>query len=315
MRRRVLWGLGLGALVFVGLAVYGKAPAIAQAISAFNILLLPLALGLSCGNYALRFAKWQYYLGALNISVPRGQSLRVFLSGLTLSITPGKVGELLKSFLLRELRAVPLAHSAPIVFAERLTDLIAIVVLCAGGAVAFGFGWRALAVAGGLCAGLIAGASSRRAAEIVARQVGRWPRLEGLEQAAIDASESAICLLRPKRLALATALSVAAWFCECAELYVVLRGLGEGVEFLQAVFTYALATLVGALTLLPGGLVTTEGSMAGLLQQFGAGRAGAAAATLIVRACTLWFAVAIGVVVLGYVARELGREQQGQPSA
>jgi uncharacterized protein (TIRG00374 family) len=55
--------------------------------------------------------------------------------------------------------------------------------------------------------------------------------------------------------------------------------------------------------MLPGGLVTTEGSLLVLLQQVGLGGAMASAVVLIARVCTLWFAVLIGLTALLYLQR------------
>jgi len=59
-------------------------------------------------------------------------------------------------------------------------------------------------------------------------------------------------------------------------------------------------TIAGALSFLPGGLGVQEGGMVALLVQTaqGVGGATAAAATFITRLCTLWFAVAVGLVAL-----------------
>lgn len=125
------------------------------------------------------------------------------------------------------------------------------------------------------------------------------------------ASESAVAMMRPGRLVIASLLSVAAWFCECLELHLILAGLGFPLDTLAATFVYAFATLIGALTMLPGGLITTEGSMTGLLQRFGVAKSPAAAATLVVRACTLWFAVGLGVVSLMATARSVEAQCRG----
>ena len=42
----------------------------------------------------------------------------MFGAGLSLSITPAKLGELVKSYFLRELHGVPATRTAPIVIAE-----------------------------------------------------------------------------------------------------------------------------------------------------------------------------------------------------
>ena len=67
---------------------------------------------------------------------------------------------------------------------------------------------------------------------------------------------------------------------------------------MEATFVYALSTLAGAFSLLPGGLIVTEGSMTGLLRLFGVELSRGALVTLIVRLCTLWFAVFIGMIFL-----------------
>jgi hypothetical protein len=59
-------------------------------------------------------------------------------------------------------------------------------------------------------------------------------------------------------------------------------------------------TVAGALSFLPGGLGVTEAGMLAMLVRFGVGltRGSAAAATFVTRACTLWFAVALGLPAL-----------------
>src|SRR5207249_4789587 len=84
-------------------------------------------------NYLLRFLKWELYLRRLGVRIPLSDSFLIFLSGFSLTVTPGKVGEVLKSYLLREAHGVPMARTAPIVVAERLTDLVALALLAVVG--------------------------------------------------------------------------------------------------------------------------------------------------------------------------------------
>src|SRR5438270_3713265 len=57
-----------------------------------------------------------------------------------MTMTPGKVGEWLKSYLLLQRWGVPLGTSAPIILAERLTDGVAMLLLALGGLLAYGVG-------------------------------------------------------------------------------------------------------------------------------------------------------------------------------
>jgi uncharacterized protein (TIRG00374 family) len=119
----------LAVLVFVGLAGYGDFQDIGGQLGQFPIVYMLAALALAATNYGLRFIRWAYYLRVLKVRVPLGVSGLVFLSGLAMSITPGKAGELLKSYLLRDRAGVPVSTSAPVVIMERVTDVVSVVLL------------------------------------------------------------------------------------------------------------------------------------------------------------------------------------------
>jgi uncharacterized protein (TIRG00374 family) len=96
----------------------------------------------------------------------------------------------------------------------------------------------------------------------------------------------------------ALGLSVVAWFFECVALGLILEGLGVVLPLRAATFVYAFASLAGAVSMLPGGLGVAEGSLTALLAGLGTPLPAAAAATLLVRVATLWFAIAVGVATL-----------------
>ena len=143
LRRKILLSLGLGMAVMLGLSIYADLPSLWAVASRFQWRYLPLIVGLTLLNYALRYVKWHYYLGQIGVrGLPHRQSSLVFLSGLSMVLTPGKIGEWLKCYLLREVQGTPFATSAPIPLAERLTDGIAMLLLCLGGILVYGYGWQ-----------------------------------------------------------------------------------------------------------------------------------------------------------------------------
>src|SRR5437764_15243003 len=109
------------------------------ALARFRWEYLPLILALTLFNYICRFFKWQYFLKRLGVHIPWLKSLLIFLAGLSMAITPGKVGELLKSYLLKGSTGAPVSRTSPIIVAERLTDGIAMIGLAVTGLVLYGF--------------------------------------------------------------------------------------------------------------------------------------------------------------------------------
>lgn len=264
------------------------------------------ALLLAFGNYALRFLKWEYYLRILEIrGVPKTDSFLTFLSGFVLSVTPGKVGEVFKSLVLWQCYEVPAARTAPIVVAERLTDLIGVIVLIAAGSTKFegGLVWAAAGTV--LVTAILVIVASRRLSMWMITVV-EWlpgpgkrigPKLR-------EAWESLRALTRARTLLLPTILSIAAWFLECLALWIILIGFSKATSVLGASFFYATSTLAGALIPVPGGLGVTETVMSTLMRELGdVDRAGATGAMLLVRFATLWFAVIVGFVALSILRR------------
>jgi glycosyltransferase 2 family protein len=288
----------LAVAVAVGLGLYADFGRLGSELGRFRWELFPAAAGLTALNYLIRFWRWQRYLRRLEISVPPGRSLAIFVAGLTMTITPAKLGELLKCGLLRRSFAVPVRRSASVVLAERVTDATGVVVL----AVAGGAGtdrWPLLVLA--------------LAAVVVVVGVVRSPLLGRFARLG-EAPAAARALLGTRLLVGMTAVSALSWFCECLAAYVCIRGLRLNLSLADTIAVFSLGSLAGALSFLPGGLGVAETSMTGLIRVLGdVSRAGAAAATVLIRLATLWFAVALGLVGLAIeerLARGSGAEAE-----
>ena len=295
---KILLSIGIGALVFIGMSVYADFSRLLISFRAFAWGYLPAVLGLALLNYLLRFLKWDRYLSILNIRLARKDSLSVFLAGLVMSVTPGKSGELLKSYLVKQLKGTPISVSAPVMLAERFTDFMALLILSVFGIFSFRLGVLPVVISFGMLLGVILVISHRGISHTLIRGIERLPVLSRFSERVSRAYESIRTLLTWDNLIWATAISVAAWFAECLGFYLILKGFGVSLSVLQATFIYSLATIFGAVSMMPGGLGTTEGSMAGLLMLESVSGPIAVASTFVIRVCTLWFAVIIGAVAL-----------------
>ncbi|MBX6342469.1 MAG: flippase-like domain-containing protein, partial [Thermomicrobiaceae bacterium] len=269
LRRRFVYGLAFGLLVIVGVALLGDGPRLLGTLGRFDWPLLPLVIALTLGNYALRFVKWQLYLNCLGVAgVSRRTSLGIFLAGLTMAITPGKVGEFLKSYLLRRATGTPMARTAPIIVAERATDGLAMLVLAALGLLSVRYGWPVLV---GLALAMLIGIVILQRRALVLRLLAwfeRFPVAASRMHALHDLYESTYVLFQPRNLAAAVGLGVVSWSGECLAFFLILVGLGLPASLemlLTATFILATATILGSLSMLPGGLGAAEASVAALL--------------------------------------------------
>lgn len=301
--RRIIRALVLAAImsgaVYAVLIVVGDGPEVASALHGFAPVTLVWMLLLGLVSFVLRALRWGQLMRVLGYPVSAKDALYLHIAGQTMSVTPGRVGEVLKPWLAREVVGMPMSRGIPLVFAERVADLIAVCILALGGLSALG-GTSWVLVAGvAVVAGGTALAGSAWFHGLALRVVRRkeWARKHEASASAI--AETLQRALHWRVLAWSVAVSVLAWGLEGVGFTLCLRALGfDALGFLAEVSVYGVATIAGAFSFLPGGIGLTEASMAGILMAAGMGASGASAATLVTRVATLWWSVGVGWVAL-----------------
>ncbi|MDI3283090.1 lysylphosphatidylglycerol synthase transmembrane domain-containing protein [Polyangium sp. 15x6] len=311
--RRVVVVMLLGVALYGGLVLYRDANTIAARLATYAWSTFGIACALAFGNYLLRYLKWEYYLARLDIrGVPKFESLLVFLSGFVLTVTPGKVGEVFKSLILFQLRKVPIERTAPIVIAERVTDLIGVIAIIALGSASFPGGAIWAGIGAATVVALLVFVSVPAVSGAVVRLLPKLPgplgRVGGKVAPKIDEALSGLrTIVSPAQLVWPTLLSIGAWSLEGVGLWVILRGFGEQASMTLTMFFYSTATLAGALVPVPGGLGVTEKLLEEQMARIGGVEAATStAAMILVRFATLWFAVAVGFAALGLLRAKHG---------
>ena len=314
LRNRLLFSMIFGILVFAGLLAYGDFEAVVRSFGEFDWWLFPIILLITCGNYALRFVKWEYYLRVIEVTgLKRWDSFLIYFSGLGMTVTPGKVGEWLKSYLLKEVHGTPVTKSAPILLAERLTDSVALLILCAFGVIAFATDtWPIIVIIAVLCAIGVGVSRHRPTALGILRFLARIPLLRRFTGQFEEFYESTYTLMAPRGLILMTLLSVVSWSFEVFAYFLTLVGLGVDPTFdtlLKAAFILPISTLAAAIAFTPGGLLVAEIGLTGLSRRLlDLTRDTATVGTVIIRIATLWFGVVIGLIAFAILARRLQKQ-------
>jgi uncharacterized membrane protein YbhN (UPF0104 family) len=308
--RQLLFGILLGVLLYGGVVAFTGYRQMQAVLGGFEWSAFAAALGLSSANYVFRFGKWQYYLRRLGVAnVPRLDSALVFLSGFVLTVTPGKLGEVFKSAVLARTHGVPVERTAPIIVAERLTDVIAIVLLVVIGSIGFegGLFWAMLG-ASAVLVGLVAILWEPPVRHALAA-LGRSRRFAAFAPRLGRAYDSLRVVASPSALGWPVLLSFIGWGLEGLALQLLLRGFGQEQALAFSLFFYGTATLAGALVPVPGGLGVTEAVIHEQLVHVGGTPEGVATACmLLIRLATLWWAVLVGFMALGCLRLRFPRE-------
>ena len=307
LKKNFILALVLGLAVYLVLAIVSGLEDLRDALSGFDFFLIPAILGLVSLSYAVRFVRWTYYLRLLKVRVPLRANAAIFAAGLSMTISPGKLGEVLKSVFIKDVAGTPVSRTAPAVVAERATDGTGMILWGLLGALAFSFGPWLLLLFLALTGVGIAVLRSRRLSLLAEKALRKLPLLDRLAPHVGDFHGASNELLALRPLAVASGISFLGWGLECAAVYLCALGVGAEEPFLVVVFVFAVSSLAGAASMLPGGIGAAEAGMAGMFTAV-AGLSGglAVALTFIVRLTTLWFATLLGVAGLLLVRRVIG---------
>lgn len=303
--------LVLAAIVAVSLGVLAAATGwreTLQSLGALSAAQVALLLFLSCWNYLLRSARWFLFCRVLAIPVSARAALRHYLGGFAMTVTPGRVGELVRLRWIMQETGVAFDRIAPVMLVDRAADLAAMALLIVV-TVVFG-------AVGGVAAMTVA-ALSLLAALAVTRQslahllvtrawqaLGRWPRLFARARRMARALGP---FSRAGVMVPALVLGAIGWFAEGLAFHLLLVWMGADIGLLTAIGIFMVAMIGGGLTGAPGGLGGAEAAMVALLSLQGVGLEVSIPATAIIRLTTLWFAIAIGLAVFPFATRAASR--------
>lgn len=270
--------------------------------------LLAPALGFATVSFVLRAFRWHVFLHAVGARPPFRTSLRTQLIGFSLTMTPGKVGELYKAYLIEQRTGVPTARIAPIVLVEKLMDGLAFTGLAIlAGAALFGAAQaissdaRALAIFVAVVLALwivVRLTRPKRVEDTVRRLIRRVPKADRIAATIGTALQGGADVLHGRLLAGNLAISFVARCCDGLAMTCVAWALGLDIPALAGVFVLNSSGALGGLSMLPGGIGVVEAGMSVLLVSLGVAPGAALLATLLARLFSFWIWVAIGLTLL-----------------
>lgn len=294
----LLLSVVLAVVVYGAMALFADGQAVWTAVIGLPWQLWLAILLLSLGNYLLRFWRWHLYIGQ---NLPCLKHALIYLAGFSLTTTPGKAGEAMRSLYLGQL-GVPHSRSLAALLVERILDLFAILLMALYGLFVLFADNQAARLAVLISAAIIALAfviiQLPQEKLLQWRLINRLPkRLFELVCSASALLEQARDLLRLRLLLLGLLLGLFSWGLEVYGLQLVMQNYqAELSPIALAVAVYGMGILLGSLSMSPGGLGTSEFVMASLLVLAGFDMPAAIAITTICRLATLWFAVLVGLL-------------------
>ncbi len=295
-------------LIYITFIFFGDFRKIKAAILHFNWTLIPLLLILTLINYFIRAARFHFYLKQIGIHISFNRTFFIFVSGLSMTVTPGKTGEVIKAYLLKRTQNASITHVIPTLVFERMTDGIAMIFL---GLIGLFFVRQSLLFfffsVLFVIAFILAVKLKRLILHLIKTFEKIFPKLKILQYFEIffDNTEK---LITGKNFLVGIGLGIISWSFEGVSLAILVSQFAHVNLFYNlaiSLFIFSFSSIAGFFVFIPGGLGVAEGSITYFLTSlFALSLPTAIFITLLFRFITLWFGVGLGIsILLWYIRR------------
>ena len=275
---------------------------ISEKISNFKINYLPLILLLVSASWIPLIIKWHFLLKNCEIDIPLKKSILVFLSGSAFEITPGQIGVLMKSQILKTSSNIPRTKTAPIIVVEKVYDLIGAILAAIIGIIILGMESYLIFIAILVLAIIFFFMYYRPASELFFKQITKTKFFSKYIENISESYEIVQKSTNVKVAIICILLAVTYWFIISAAAYYTLIAFDINVlDYLKVLAIYTTSILLGAVSFIPAGIGITEGSIAGLFTLNGIDVSTALILSIMIRVLTLWYTVGVGFIALKFI--------------
>ena len=250
-------------------------------------------------SFLLRYAKWHICLSSLNPDISLFLNVRVYLSGLALTASPGKVGETVRAFFLKPY-GVSYYQSVGAFIADRGSDVLGVFLLL----VVSSYMLEKQVILLSVSFFVFLGGSIFFALFIlhIYPEKKEWVSWSKLFGGIIDKFGKTLTYWAKywsiKNVFLFTIYGGFSYGLQALILYFTCNFMRIPISVAKSIFIYSSSTLLGALSMIPGGVGVMEGSVVVQLMNCGTNETLAIGATMVFRMITLWFGIIIGILSL-----------------
>jgi uncharacterized protein (TIRG00374 family) len=281
-------------------------------LSKLNSSTLAACVLLMAWQLGCRFLRWFFYARRLGLKISLPEAFLYYGAGLGMTLTPGRLGEVLRLWFLEQRFAAPYRRTAGLYVADRVSDAVSYLILFAVGSTAYAGGssitWGALFM---VVTVMLAIMHPRPVIELLNAGYSTF----GLGQKSVlwlrRAIRNASTLFQPAVFLPGICIGTIGWLGPPGVLTLSLAQMGVTFGLLQAVAIYAVAALTGGSTMVPGGIGTTDAALIGLLVASDVPLDAAVSAVIITRTASLWLPVGLGLVLLPVAMRVVGTAARG----
>jgi len=290
--------LVLTAVFYASFLFYGDLNSIGEIFFQINFWYIPLILLVRFLAVILRSLRQKLFLKSLGIDIPIKFNILVYISGLSMLVTPASSGTVIKSYILNKKFGTEYSKTIPMVITEKYHDVLAPLSIILFMLIFVDiFEVQLIAVV--LSIIILAIYVITRKQNLLQKIIHKTSKLKILnkfQKNLLEYYDSFHILSNKKPMIRGWLIGILSSLVEGIAIYLGFLALGIDFNFIESFVSVYVANIIGAISFIPGGFGITEAGMLGLFVLLGLPLSIATTAVLFTRLTGFWFYFVMGVI-------------------
>jgi len=273
---------------------------ISNEFASIDIFYIPLILGFHFLAMGIRSIRQKVFFDSLNIKLSTKQNIKLYFAGMSLMVTPGGSGELIKNRILKEKFGHSYTKTIPVLLAEKYHNMLSVIPILFF-FLLFKESYEILTITSIIAVILFCIFLIVKNQKLCLNTMSKIPRKWILKEIPDNTSsfyDSLLILFKGKTVFSGLSIGIIAWLADAVAVYFCFLAFDLNFDFIYTTLTNFAPMIVGTILFIPGGLGVLELGMTGLLLQSGIMISTASALVLFIRFMITWSSVIVGIFAL-----------------
>ena len=273
---------------------------ISNEFASIDIFYIPLILGFHFLAMGIRSIRQKVFFNSLNIKLSTKQNIKLYFAGMSLMVTPGGSGELIKNRILKEKFGHSYTKTIPVLLAEKYHNMLSVIPILFF-FLLFKESYEILTITSIIAVILFCIFLIVKNQKLCLNTMSKIPRKWILKEIPDNTSsfyDSLLILFKGKTVFSGLSIGIIAWLADAVAVYFCFLAFDLNFDFIYTTLTNFAPMIVGTILFIPGGLGVLELGMTGLLLQSGIMISTASALVLFIRFMITWSSVIVGIFAL-----------------
>ena len=273
---------------------------ISNEFASIDIFYIPLILGFHFLAMGIRSIRQKVFFDSLNIKLSTKQNIKLYFAGMSLMVTPGGSGELIKNRILKEKFGHSYTKTIPVLLAEKYHNMLSVIPILFF-FLLFKESYEILTITSIIAVILFCIFLIVKNQKLCLNTMSKIPRKWILKEIPDNTSsfyDSLLILFKGKTVFSGLSIGIIAWLADAVAVYFCFLAFDLNFDFIHTTLINFAPMIVGTILFIPGGLGVLELGMTGLLLQSGVVISTASALVLFIRFMVTWSTVIAGIFAL-----------------